>query len=62
MDAAVEVVCPYCGEIVHVQVELAGRLQAYREDCEVCCRPMAVEVRFDADYEYELFVKRSSGV
>jgi|ETNmetMinimDraft_26_1059896.scaffolds.fasta_scaffold50691_2 hypothetical protein len=62
MDAAVEVVCPYCGEIVHVQVELAARLQKYREDCEVCCRPMRVEVRFDTNYEFELSVKRSSGV
>lgn len=61
MDAAVEVVCPYCGEIVHVLVEVGGRLQAYREDCEVCCRPMQVEVRFDPDYECEVFVQRSSG-
>jgi hypothetical protein len=27
----------------------AGMLQRYIEDCQVCCRPMTLFVRFDED-------------
>lgn len=44
------VFCPYCGESVDVLVDLAGgAVQEYVEDCEVCCRPWAVRVVFDAE-------------
>jgi len=61
MDTNVEVVCPYCGQIVNVHVEFGGRKQRYHEDCEVCSRPMHVDVRFDPNYNVELQVRRSSG-
>jgi len=42
--------CPYCGELVHVDVdEGGGRHQAYVEDCPVCCRPWQVEVTRDRE-------------
>ena len=37
--------CPYCGELVDVDVDVSGgRRQQYVEDCPVCCRPWEVEV------------------
>ena len=37
--------CPWCAEIVSVLVDLSSPDQAYVEDCEVCCRPIALHVR-----------------
>jgi hypothetical protein len=40
-----EVVCPYCGETIPVQVdEGGGATQRYVEDCSVCCRPIEMVV------------------
>ena len=42
----VPVRCPYCGEILelHLEADLLGRLI---QDCEVCCSPIALDVRRD---------------
>jgi transposase-like protein len=46
MISTVPVCCPYCGAVVEHTVDLmGGAVQRYVEDCEVCCRPWAVEVR-----------------
>lgn len=40
--------CPYCGELVEVEVEELGPPEeTYVEDCSVCCRPWVVHVRRD---------------
>lgn len=40
--------CGYCGEWNDTDVdESAGRLQEYTEDCQVCCQPNLLTVRFD---------------
>ncbi|MEM1411295.1 MAG: CPXCG motif-containing cysteine-rich protein [Pseudomonadota bacterium] len=36
--------CPYCGEPVQLIVDASAGLQSYVEDCQVCCRPMVVEM------------------
>jgi len=47
-DTAARVVCPYCGEENEVAVDPgSGAAQDYVEDCQVCCRPWRVIVRFD---------------
>lgn len=39
--------CPYCGEPVVIAVDPGGgSFQEYVEDCEVCCNPWNVSVRF----------------
>jgi len=49
LDDEAEVTCPYCGEIVAIQIDPAGgESQDYVQDCEVCCRPWHVQVRFVA--------------
>lgn len=37
-------VCPYCGERVSVLLDLSAGSASYLEDCEVCCRPVAIRV------------------
>lgn len=36
--------CPYCGEVQDLVVDDSAGDQQYVEDCQVCCRPMAVRV------------------
>ncbi len=39
--------CPYCGEEVSVSIDPGGgETQEYVEDCEVCCNPWKVTVRY----------------
>ncbi|MEO8193305.1 MAG: CPXCG motif-containing cysteine-rich protein [Gemmatimonadales bacterium] len=40
-------ICPYCGETVEITVDPGGGpAQEYVEDCEVCCQPWLVRVRY----------------
>ena len=39
--------CPYCGERFEARVEVSAGAQEYIEDCQVCCRPMALAVEVD---------------
>jgi hypothetical protein len=46
-DTSAEVHCPYCGEPSELLLDPGGGShQAYVEDCEVCCRPWNVRVRW----------------
>lgn len=46
-DMAAWVHCPYCGEPSELLLDPGGGAdQAYVEDCEVCCRPWSVHVRW----------------
>lgn len=48
-DDGAEVTCPYCSASVTIALDPgSGGLQHYVEDCQVCCRPWQVEVRYDA--------------
>ena len=41
------VCCPYCGEINEIALDPgSGSIQEYVEDCQVCCRPWRVTVRY----------------
>jgi hypothetical protein len=40
--------CPYCGERIEIFVDASAGDQRYIEDCQVCCRPISIEVWFDA--------------
>ena len=35
-----EINCPYCGEILEIQLEGMGANDSFVEDCHVCCRPI----------------------
>ena len=46
-DTSADVACPYCGEVVAISVDPGGgSFQQYVEDCEVCCSPWQISLRF----------------
>ena len=44
-----QIFCPYCGEPITVLVDGSLPLQNYVEDCEVCCRPIVLDVAVDVE-------------
>jgi len=38
--------CPHCGEIFLIQIDTSQWEQRLIEDCTVCCRPVALTIRF----------------
>ena len=47
-QTAAWIVCPYCGAEVELLLDPGGGPeQRYVEDCEVCCRPWTLDVRWD---------------
>jgi transposase-like protein len=55
-----EVTCPYCGETVTIVLDpSSGSEQDYVEDCEVCCRPWQVTVRYDETGAAEVQLERA---
>ncbi len=60
LDEETEVLCPYCGERVTIVLDPAsGAEQDYVEDCEVCCRPWQVTVRYDETGAAEVHLERA---
>jgi hypothetical protein len=43
----VELGCPYCAEVLALQLDLSAGDQSYVEDCQVCCQPMVIAVTVD---------------
>lgn len=39
--------CPYCGETISILVDHSEDEQEYVEDCQVCCRPIVLNVFID---------------
>lgn len=49
MPESVNVACPYCGEPIELLVDASAGSSSYIEDCQVCCRPIQVDVEVDGD-------------
>ncbi len=41
--------CPYCGEGISILVDDSLSEQSYVEDCQVCCRPIVLNVSVDPE-------------
>lgn len=39
--------CPYCWEEISMLLDASVTSQTYIEDCEVCCNPLELYVRFE---------------
>ena len=39
--------CPYCWEEISMLLDESVSSQRYIEDCEVCCNPIEIFVRFE---------------
>jgi hypothetical protein len=47
MPESANVTCPYCGEPIELMVDESAGPSSYIEDCQVCCRPIQVDVAVD---------------
>ena len=41
----IEVICPYCGSSFTIEADTEEGSYSTIEDCEICCRPIAVSIR-----------------
>lgn len=41
--------CPYCWETISMLLDDSEEESEYIEDCEVCCRPIEIRFRFEAE-------------
>ena len=49
-ETTASVYCPYCNETVEIAIDPGGGAsQEYVEDCEVCCQPWTVNLRYNGD-------------
>jgi len=61
-DVEARVGCPYCGASVEVTLDPgSGSEQEYVEDCEVCCQPWLVVVRYSDEGRAEVSVSPLTG-
>ncbi len=59
-DTEAIVNCPYCGEANEIALDPgSGSDQEYVEDCQVCCRPWLMYVRYGRDGSAEVEVYAS---
>ena len=49
--------CPHCWAEVSVLLDPTVKAQAYVEDCEVCCRPIAIAYEADGEEITEFSVE-----
>ena len=47
MRDSLAILCPHCGETFSLAVDVSEGSGEFVIDCEVCCRPMSVNVRID---------------
>lgn len=51
--------CAFCGEANDVFADASGaRTQKFTEDCQVCCRPNLLTIRFERDGWVSIEVER----
>jgi len=55
-----QLLCPYCGEQIDIQIDPAGGDEEYVEDCSVCCRPILLQVTRDENGEPSVTGTRES--
>ena len=39
--------CPYCGEAIDILIDGSVAEHNYIEDCQVCCRPIQINILLD---------------
>ncbi len=53
--------CPYCGEQNEIALDPGGgAVQQYVEDCQVCCQPWRVTVRYDEEGKADVSVEEET--
>ena len=58
LGSEADVTCPHCGETVTIALDPGGGpLQEYVQDCEVCCRPWLLHVRYGSGGQVEVRIE-----
>jgi hypothetical protein len=58
VNEPLDLYCPYCGELVELDIDEGGAgRQAYVEDCPICCRPWNVEVMRGNDGQWTAMLR-----
>lgn len=58
LQEELEIVCPYCGELITILVDVSAGSQDYIEDCQVCCRPINLNVTVNEEGLPQIDVRR----
>lgn len=62
MGNEIEISCPYCGEINIIEIDITeGLSQIFVQDCEVCCRPVELNISIDRDSNISIEVRNEEG-
>jgi len=62
MENQVEISCPYCGEINIIEIDITeGLSQTFVQDCEVCCRPIQLNISIDKNSKINIDVRNEEG-
>lgn len=57
-DTDATIACSYCGESVEIALDPgSGQTQEYVEDCQVCCQPLSISVRYGPDGSADVQVR-----
>lgn len=54
--------CPYCDEALDVTLDPSEPEQEYTEDCQVCCRPMILNVHLDPMHAPYVVARREADI
>jgi len=57
---AANIQCPYCWENIEITIDCSVESQEYIEDCEVCCRPIVMQITVSIEGEPRVEVERES--
>ncbi len=60
IDPVLQILCPYCGEPVEIQLSVVRADEEYVEDCSVCCRPILLHVTRDENGEPSVSAEKES--
>ncbi len=52
--------CPYCWEMIDMTVDCSVTSQEYVEDCEVCCKPIVLNIDIDSEGKPKVEAKREN--
>lgn len=52
--------CPYCGEPIELLIDESAGSQEYIEDCQVCCRPIEINVEVGTTGAIDITLQRDS--
>jgi len=62
LDESSTVVCPYCGAPAEIALDPAGgAVQDYVEDCQTCCQPWQIHVRWRRNGQAVVDVSTTDG-